>query len=72
MQPGVLLPRTSLFARIFKLRTIKSGTPSKLVDTQARPVYQRVPPWWARWAVALVACDVFTTCVFTAFARLSI
>ncbi|TFK74683.1 hypothetical protein BDN72DRAFT_812623 [Pluteus cervinus] len=25
------------------------------------PLFQRVPPWWARWTWALIACDIFLT-----------
>ncbi|KAM6502825.1 hypothetical protein JOM56_002802 [Amanita muscaria] len=38
----------------------RSGEPSKYVDTTA-PVFQRIPPWWARWTWALIACDLFMT-----------
>ncbi|KAK2467404.1 hypothetical protein APHAL10511_000639 [Amanita phalloides] len=55
----VLIPRTGLFARFFNLRSIRSGIPSKLLDTKTIPVFQRTPPWWARWTLALVACDLF-------------
>ncbi|KAF8622948.1 hypothetical protein AX15_006623 [Amanita polypyramis BW_CC] len=59
---AVVVPRTSLFARFLSLRTIKSGVPSKFVNTQSIPVFQRIPPWWARWTWALIACDMFMTC----------
>ena len=63
MQAGVLVPRTGLFARFFNFRSIRSGSPSKIVNTQAIPIFQRTPPWWAQWALGLVACDLFMTCV---------
>ncbi|KAF8648519.1 hypothetical protein AX16_006225 [Volvariella volvacea WC 439] len=25
------------------------------------PLFRRVPPWWARWTWALIACDIFMT-----------
>ncbi|KAF8220575.1 hypothetical protein L208DRAFT_1539037 [Tricholoma matsutake] len=25
------------------------------------PLFQRVPPWWARWSLGLIACDIFMT-----------
>ena len=63
MQAGVLVPRTGLFARFFNFRSIRSGSPSKIVNTQAIPIFQRTSPWWAQWALGLVACDLFMTCV---------
>jgi hypothetical protein len=46
----------------FRIRSHKSGTPSTLTVTRP-PLFQRVPPWWARWTVGLLACDIFMTCV---------
>ncbi|KAL0955738.1 hypothetical protein HGRIS_001954 [Hohenbuehelia grisea] len=35
--------------------------PSELVKIEGRPLFQKIPPWWARWALPLVVCDIFMT-----------
>lgn len=55
--------RTSRLSQIFRLRGATSGVPSKLVNLENPPLFQRLPPWWARWTMALIACDIFMTFV---------
>ncbi|KAF8070385.1 hypothetical protein FPV67DRAFT_1017169 [Lyophyllum atratum] len=55
-----VLTRTSRFTQLFRLRSAQSGAPSTLVATTP-PLYQRHPPWWARWTWGLIACDIFLT-----------
>ena len=44
------------------LYNTKSSIHSLLTKTSP-PLFQRVPPWWARWTLGLVACDIFLTFV---------
>ncbi|KAF9460726.1 hypothetical protein BDZ94DRAFT_1222620 [Collybia nuda] len=54
--------RTSRLSQIFHPRgATTSGIPSTLVNLQNAPLFQRLPPWWARWTLALIACDIFMT-----------
>ncbi|KAF8627770.1 hypothetical protein AX17_006135 [Amanita inopinata Kibby_2008] len=54
-----VIPRASIFTRFLNLRSSRMGIPSKFVDMKSMPVFQRIPPWWARWTWALIACDLF-------------
>ncbi|KAF8891862.1 hypothetical protein BD779DRAFT_1513548 [Infundibulicybe gibba] len=47
---------------LLRLRTSKTGT-SSTVDqgSLTAPLFQRIPPWWARWTWGLIACDIFLT-----------
>ncbi|PFH46580.1 hypothetical protein AMATHDRAFT_154495 [Amanita thiersii Skay4041] len=57
-----VVPRTAnFFTRFLNLRGSWSGVPSKYVDGAQTPLFLRIPPWWARWTWALVACDLFMT-----------
>lgn len=45
---------------VFRPRSPKPGTYYTLIETRP-PLFQRVPPWWARWSLGLIACDIFMT-----------
>jgi len=50
---------------LLRLRNNTSRLPLGIATspTTRAPLYQRIPPWWARWTYALIACDIFMTFV---------
>ncbi|KAJ8495037.1 hypothetical protein ONZ45_g13028 [Pleurotus djamor] len=46
---------SKLFGRVLSRKSVP------VISLDRPPLFTRVPPWWARWALALVACDIFMT-----------
>ncbi|KDQ28290.1 hypothetical protein PLEOSDRAFT_1040869 [Pleurotus ostreatus PC15] len=34
---------------------------ASIIKLDRPPLFSKVPPWWARWTYALIACDLFVT-----------